>query len=436
MAHEYWRVWIPDNAGSTYTVAVGVEMRESIGGPNTVAGGTAFAGSEILPDLVAAKAFLPWSSDASSSGAYWSCEQYAPFQDRWFAYQFPAPVEIEEITLTGVREAKRCAALVRLEYSDDGVTWTRKYSWAPALPWTLGGVDTRVLNSTNTTAATAEIRDYSARIMAAIRIPSPQLSATMFRGMVTIGYPAQSLDASHASINVTFRQDAITLRATRGAIMAAVRGRVANPRVRAWTFTLDGHDFYVLRLGDFETLIYDVSSEQWVDWDSFELPFWRPNTGMTWIGGQALAHEYGSNIVVGDDTWGLLWFLDPEQPFDEHPDYLNGAQEIPFERVVTAQVPMRGREVLPCYAVFLTGDNYGISANDFVPFVKLEYSDDAGKTYDDAGTLNVTLDTVEPCYEWLSLGQIGAPGRLFKITDNGVFARIDSMNMNDEEDGG
>lgn len=281
-----------------------------------------------------------------------------------------------------------------------------------------------------------DINTTAGRLLAAIRIPSPQLSATMFRGMVTIGYPADSLDVTQARVQLGVNQEAGSLDATLGRILVAARGRVANPRVRAWTFTLDGHDFYVLRLGDGETLVYDVSTEQWVDWDSGDHPFWRPNTGMSWIGGQALAHEYGSNIVVGDDTWGLLWFLDPEQPFDEHTDYINNAQEIPFERVIMGQVPMRGREVLPCYAVFLTGDNYGLSANDFIPTVKLEYSDDAGKTYDDAGTLKVTLDTAEPCYEWLSLGQIGAPGRLFKITDNGVFARIDSMNMNDEEDGG
>jgi hypothetical protein len=157
------------------------------------------------------------------------------------------------------------------------------------------------------------------------------------------------------------------------------------------------------------------------------LPVWRPNTGISWIGGQALAHQYGSNILVGDDTWGLLWFLDPKQPYDAHADYLNPTQQLDFERVVMGQLPNRGRGAMPCYVIFLAGDNYGITADDFTPGVTLEYSDDGGVTYDDAGTLGISQS-----YEWYSLGQIDAPGRLFKITDNGVFTRIDDMKMNDD----
>jgi hypothetical protein len=249
--------------------------------------------------------------------------------------------------------------------------------------------------------------------------------------LVAYNVPSQSLAAVQAGTSVAFREAAI-LTVDQAQIYAAVRGRVANPRVRAWAFTLDGHDFYVLRLGDTETLIYDMSTEQWVDWDSFDLPVWRPNTGITWIGGQALADTYGSSIIAGDDTWGLLWFLAPEQPFDDHADYLNATQEIQFERVVMGQLPNRGRGTLPCYVIFLTGDNYGITADDFVPGVTLEYSDDGGKTYDDAGTIELTVGNENQAYEWYSLGQIDAPGRLFKITDNGVFTRIDDMKMNDD----
>jgi hypothetical protein len=249
--------------------------------------------------------------------------------------------------------------------------------------------------------------------------------------LVAYNVPSQSLAAVQAGTSVAFREAAI-LTVDQAQIYAAVRGRVANPRVRAWTFTLDGHDFYVLRLGDTETLIYDMSTEQWVDWDSFDLPVWRPNTGITWVGGQALADTYGSSIIAGDDTWGLLWFLAPEQPFDDHADYLNATQQIDFERVVTGQLPNRGRGAIPCYVIFLTGDNYGITADDFAPGVTLEYSDDGGKTYDDAGTIELTVGGENQAYEWYSLGQIDAPGRLFKITDNGVFTRIDDMKMNDD----
>jgi hypothetical protein len=269
------------------------------------------------------------------------------------------------------------------------------------------------------------------RILVGARAAAHTVVVPQMRGLTAINYPSQGLNATQGRVVTTFRQTAV-IDAAQARILVAVRGRIANPTIRAWTFTLDGHDFYVLRLGDNETLVYDASTEQWVEWTSKGLPAWRVNTGISWIGGQALADQYGSSVVVGDDVWGVLGFLDPECPYDEHPDYLNPVQQLEFERIVMGQVAERGRGVTPCYAVFLTGDNYGISVDDFVPSVTLEYSDDAGKTFDNAGTINVTVDTTDQTYEWLSLGQIDNPGRLFRITDNGVFTRIDDAKMNDD----
>jgi hypothetical protein len=281
-------------------------------------------------------------------------------------------------------------------------------------------------------------------MVAAVGIQAPQgeilvtysqtveaVNAAQFRAIVAYNIPAVGMNAAQGRIKALIHENAV-IAAPQARILAAVRGRAANPRVRAWTFTLDGHDFYVLRLGDRETLVYDLSTKQWVNWDSFGNPFWRPNTGFSWVGGQSLAHQYGSNIVVGDDTWGLLWFLDPEQPYDDHPDQANPTQQLEFSRVVMGQFPARGRDVMSCSALFLAGDNYGIVADDFTPAVTLSYSDDGGKSFVSADTITVTPDTVNQPYSWRSLGQISNPGRLFKITDNGVFTRIDDLKMNDD----
>lgn len=215
-------------------------------------------------------------------------------------------------------------------------------------------------------------------------------------------------------------------------VRAVVRGHTENPRIRAWTFTLDGHDFYVIRLADILTLVYDTYSEQWMDWQDFTHTYWRPNIGTTWNGAAALAHTYGSSVIAGDDTWGLLWFLDPNQPYDEHTDDTNPEQEIFFERITMGQVPINGREVLPCYATWLTTD-MGDPAYDGAG-VTLEISDDGGVTFDDMGNVTITAGANYPELSWYSLGQIGAPGRLFKITDDGAIARIDSLEMNDPDD--
>jgi len=251
--------------------------------------------------------------------------------------------------------------------------------------------------------------------------------------LATYNFPTSSLLASQGGIQVAFRQTA-KVEVSQASVMVAARGRVGDPRLRAWTFTLDGHDFYVLRLGNDTTLLYDVSSEQWIEWTSGNLPIWRANTGISWLGAGGLPQEYGSNVVVGDDTFGLLWFLDPTQPYDENPSADLETQQLAFPRIVAGQVLAKGRQYIPCYAIFVDGDNYGLTAIDFTPAVTLETSDDQGRTFITHGTIEVESDTsVNNPYEWLSLGQINSPGRIFRITDNGIFTRIDSMEMNDGE---
>lgn len=227
------------------------------------------------------------------------------------------------------------------------------------------------------------------------------------------------------------------LRVSQLQALVAVRGRVENPKLRAWTFTLDGHDFYVLRLGLGATLVYDDYSEQWMDWDAFEQDFWPVSMGFNWVGGLTILDDqdqsYGSNVLIGDDSLGLLWFLDPNQPFDESFDGpLDPEPEKYFPRVLQGQVPLVGRDVLPCYVAWLTTD-MGDPAYDGAA-VTLEISDDAGKTYDDMGSVEINLGTDKPELAWYSLGQIEAPGRLFRITDDGAVARIDGMEMNDPDD--
>jgi len=214
-------------------------------------------------------------------------------------------------------------------------------------------------------------------------------------------------------------------------VVVVYRGRAQDSLLRSWTFSLDGHDFYVLRLGDDVTFVYDVYSEQWVDWQSNGLAFWRANTGINWSGGEALAAIYGSNVAVGDDFFGVVWFLNSEQPYDDNPTE-NEAEQY-FERITMGQIPIKGREIMPCYATWLTtdmGEPAYVGAG-----VTLLTSDDGGKTFDDHGLVTVTGGVFTPEISWYSLGQIQAPGRLFKIVDDGAVARIDGLEMNDPDDG-
>lgn len=276
-------------------------------------------------------------------------------------------------------------------------------------------------------ALTPQIRAPQAGVLGVVRSTVPELHVAQGGVMAVYNVPAEFINATQAGITVTFRQTSV-LEVTQAGVLAVVKGRIANPRIRAWTFSLDGHDFYVLRLGDTLTLVYDVYSEQWMDWISFNKNFWRPNIGVNWIGGAALADTYGSSVVIGDDTYGLIWFLDPDQPYDEDPDYVTDVDQY-FERIVMGQSAINGRVVVPCFTAWLTTD-MGSPAYTGAG-VRLEISDDAGNSFFDAGNITVDAGNYSPQIAWYSLGQITAPGRLFKITDDGAITRIDSMEMDD-----
>lgn len=264
-----------------------------------------------------------------------------------------------------------------------------------------------------------------------VDVPAPSVETSQLFVRTVFNFPAEEAQTSQLFVR-SVDEPSPSARVSQLLVRAIVKGHTENPRIRAWTFTLDGHDFYVLRLGDILTLVYDVYSEQWVDWQDFIHAYWRPNIGTVWNGASALGQSFGSSVVAGDDTWGLLWFLDPNQPYDEHPDYTAPDQQVYFERITMGQVPMRGREVLPCYAAWLTTD-MGDPAYDGAS-VRLEISDDGGVTFDDMGNVTITAGANYPELSWYSLGQIEAPGRLFKIIDDGAVTRIDGLEMNDPDD--
>lgn len=245
-------------------------------------------------------------------------------------------------------------------------------------------------------------------------------------------FSAAQIDASQADVNFV-ASTASDVDVSQVVVDVIIIGRPENPLLRAWVCTIDNHEFYVLRLGDELTLVYDTYSEQWMDWRTPGLSFWRASCGINWIGGEAFATIYGSNIVVGDDTFGRLWFLGPETPYDESPRDDDATQYF-FERVVMGQMAIKGREVMPCNAVWLTADA-GDPAYEGAG-VRLSISDNGGENFTDCGLITVTEGEFRPQLTWLSLGQISAPGRLFKIEDDGAVTRIDGLEMNDPDNGG
>jgi hypothetical protein len=181
-----------------------------------------------------------------------------------------------------------------------------------------------------------------------------------------------------------------------------------------------------LRLGNAETLIYDFATEQWSVWSTAEEVYWSVYTGTNWVGGNTYTSSYGSNIIVGSDSNGSLFFLDPNKPSDDA--VIDEREPAPFVRRVTGQIPIRGYDYARVFEVQLLGSIGQLDADATTGF-ELLYSDDRGDTYTSAGT----VETVDGDYtirgSWRSLGSFTSPGRLFRIEDTGALKRIDSLTV-------
>lgn len=246
---------------------------------------------------------------------------------------------------------------------------------------------------------------------------------------VAANYPAEELRLSNVQAFVVPELDT-TVKVTLARVFVVGRGRVSPRFLRAWTFTLDGHDFYVLHMPT-ETLVYDLSSERWHVWGSDDAALWRGWLGRQWITNLPTAQNYGSNIVVADDSRSTLYFLSPEDAVDDSGNF-DIDEPRPFKRVLTGQVTLRGRSWTPCNGVSIMG-SVGQLLNETYNTVELETSDDIGVTYVSHGTCEVVDGDPLARLEWLSLGSMTAPGRLFRVTDYGALVRVDDLSTVDED---
>lgn len=245
--------------------------------------------------------------------------------------------------------------------------------------------------------------------------------------LVVANFPTPEMEVSQAGATVVAHKDSNKMEVSQVGVLVVARGRVYTPKLRAWTYTLDGHDFYVLRLGEDKTLVYDLSSQQWSWFASNGENFWRLLTGMNWYSSGSIPSAYGSNVVVGDDTYGHLWVLDPEQGYDNNAADTSDETPVRFERIATGQITTRERQFMPIYQVYLTGSSgYPVADGDTVEHT---YSDDGGVTYVTAGTVPITEGDTTQDVAWRSLGLAVPSGRLFRITDDGAFSRIDSLDV-------
>jgi hypothetical protein len=179
-------------------------------------------------------------------------------------------------------------------------------------------------------------------------------------------------------------------------------------RVRAWAFTLDGHHYYALTLGELGTYICDTQNgNAWYKWETAGYGKWNAVLGLQWDG-RVLAASVIDNI---------LWEVSPENTNDE------GFKDI--THVTTAILNATMRNWVSLDEVFLSlSSGYTDSLNSTITF---EYSDDRGVTWETPtdGIVTLTEADFKEQVQWQSLGSFTGPGRVIRITDVGGPLRID-----------
>lgn len=99
--------------------------------------------------------------------------------------------------------------------------------------------------------------------------------------------------------------------------------RASSSPMSAWTFGLDGHEYYVLNIGTEGTFVFDALTNAWAEFSSGSTAGW-----LAYVGNQE-----GGDVSAGDEG-GNLYRVTPDAATD------NGTA---FPRILTATVPLMGK---------------------------------------------------------------------------------------------
>lgn len=187
--------------------------------------------------------------------------------------------------------------------------------------------------------------------------------------------------------------------------LAELIASVDAEELAAWTFAIPGHRFYVLRIGDEATWVYDLMEvgERWVTFDSLGLGYWRAQLGC----------NVGDVVLACDATSAQVYRLDEHLETDGDDVF---AMEF-TALVAGADVPQ------PMANLMLVCDmgNAPRRGQGSAPLVQMNWSDDQGKSF--RGWRERPLGATgvnKPLPRWSGLGTVPAHfGRIlrFRISD-------------------
>lgn len=168
--------------------------------------------------------------------------------------------------------------------------------------------------------------------------------------------------------------------------------------LKSWTITQEGHLYYGISIPDEITWVYDVSTGQWAQWDSYGLTEFRGCVGLT----TENITYFGD--IVSDQIWTLNigTYTDGDDPI---------IRVVPaFFSIPAGSLPNYNTQLFCRPGVGLTS---GQGEN---PIVEMRYSDTQGLTWSDWMESDLgTMGDYKPRAVWYRLGIVNAPGRYYEF---------------------
>ena len=177
----------------------------------------------------------------------------------------------------------------------------------------------------------------------------------------------------------------------------------------ALTPSIGGHLLYILTLpAAGRSLVYDCTTQEWCEFDSYNIGIWRPLCWYNAFGQQLVGDSLGSGIGYLDTT-----------VFTEF-----GTQ---MQSVFTTQAIYDGNNRITHRRLELVMTAGGTSSMTSAPFVTLYVSDDGGRTFysrDPDQVLGVQGDYAHRCV-WFNLGQSRCRVYRFQVSDAAPTYTVD-----------
>lgn len=261
-------------------------------------------------------------------------------------------------------------------------------------------------------AVNAKLQQARARNLLADEAPDVNVSQIRTRTLIT--YPAEEAQLSQARSRILWADEGgFTLQLSQGFSRILIKYGLDSRKLRAWPFTQDDHDFWVLQLGGDRTLVFDKLTGQWAQWRSPGYSYWRGSDGVQWE---------GWNICCDTES-GVIWEIDAEGRLDEGTD--------PIVSIIHGGLTKRFRAEDPCFMAELALSEgqppTGVAAGDVG--ITLRTSDDGGLTFQSHGEIPSEAIGDDITIRWYGLGLMNHPNRIFEITDTGYARRIDGLDI-------